>query len=175
MASISLVRVAVLLFLFASLFEFVSGQFKPRRRKFRQVPTLSRSRSASNPSPERNDRPGPDRNRNDRRPPGRRLRRTVRPASPKDVNGTEIEPYDTVYWFDQLIDHNNPSKGTFKQRYWHTWEFYEPGEQIILYICYLPAALMILTDRGAYNPVNSWRDKCRRYCRSFGSKVNCLQ
>jgi hypothetical protein len=29
--------------------------------------------------------------------------------------------------FDQLIDHNNPSRGTFKQRFWHTWEFYEPG------------------------------------------------
>lgn len=42
-------------------------------------------------------------------------------------NGTELPPYNTVYYFDQLIDHNDPSLGTFKQRYWHTYEFYEPG------------------------------------------------
>ncbi|KAG6830155.1 hypothetical protein H0H87_008998 [Tephrocybe sp. NHM501043] len=47
-------------------------------------------------------------------------------------NGTELPPYNTVYYFDQLIDHNNPSLGTFKQRYWHTYEFYEPGGPIIL-------------------------------------------
>jgi len=42
-------------------------------------------------------------------------------------NGTVLPPYNTTYYFDQLIDHNNPSLGTFKQRYWHTYEFYEPG------------------------------------------------
>lgn len=42
-------------------------------------------------------------------------------------NGTVLPPYDTTYYFDQLIDHKNPSLGTFKQRYWHTYEFYEPG------------------------------------------------
>ncbi len=42
-------------------------------------------------------------------------------------NGTELPPYNTTYYFDQLIDHTNPSLGTFKQRYWHTYEFYEPG------------------------------------------------
>ncbi|KAG6861573.1 hypothetical protein C0995_014869 [Termitomyces sp. Mi166 len=47
-------------------------------------------------------------------------------------NGTELPPYDTVYYFDQLVDHNNPSLGTFKQRYWHTYEFYEPGGPIVL-------------------------------------------
>lgn len=49
-----------------------------------------------------------------------------------DHNGAEIPPYNTVYYFDQLIDHDNPSLGTFQQRYWHTWEFYEPGGPIIL-------------------------------------------
>ena len=49
-------------------------------------------------------------------------------------NGTQLPPYDTVYYFDQLIDHGNPGLGTFKQRYWHTYEFYEPGEQL----CYIP-------------------------------------
>ena len=42
-------------------------------------------------------------------------------------NGTVLPPYTTTYYFDQLIDHNNPSLGTFKQRYWHTYEWYEPG------------------------------------------------
>ncbi|KAL0955656.1 hypothetical protein HGRIS_001883 [Hohenbuehelia grisea] len=47
-------------------------------------------------------------------------------------NGTQLPPYNQTYIFDQLIDHNNPSLGTFKQRFWHTYEFYEPGGPIIL-------------------------------------------
>lgn len=42
-------------------------------------------------------------------------------------NGTQLPPFNQTFWFDQLIDHTNPGLGTFKQRYWHTWEFYEPG------------------------------------------------
>ncbi len=42
-------------------------------------------------------------------------------------NGTQLPPYDYSYVFQQLIDHNNPSLGTFRQRYWHTYEFYESG------------------------------------------------
>ena len=44
-----------------------------------------------------------------------------------DKSGAELPPLDTTYYFDQLIDHNNPSLGTFEQRYWHTWQFYESG------------------------------------------------
>ncbi|KII94870.1 hypothetical protein PLICRDRAFT_195043 [Plicaturopsis crispa FD-325 SS-3] len=47
-------------------------------------------------------------------------------------NGTTLPPYSTIYYFDQLIDHNDPGRGTFQQRYWHTWEFYEQGGPIIL-------------------------------------------
>ncbi|KAG2357277.1 serine carboxypeptidase S28-domain-containing protein [Suillus spraguei] len=47
-------------------------------------------------------------------------------------NGTALPPITTVYYFDQLIDHNNPDLGTFQQRYWMDWEFYEPGGPIIL-------------------------------------------
>ncbi|KAJ3511571.1 hypothetical protein NLJ89_g4020 [Agrocybe chaxingu] len=47
-------------------------------------------------------------------------------------NGTILPAYTTAYFFDQLIDHDKPSLGTFKQRFWHTWEFYEPGGPIIL-------------------------------------------
>ncbi|KAI0293151.1 peptidase S28 [Multifurca ochricompacta] len=38
------------------------------------------------------------------------------------------------YTFKQLINHNNPSLGTFDQPYWASWEFqiYKPGGPIIL-------------------------------------------
>ncbi|ESK97155.1 hypothetical protein Moror_6376 [Moniliophthora roreri MCA 2997] len=42
-----------------------------------------------------------------------------------DADGNSIPPYTQEYWFDQLIDHQNPRLGTFKQRYFHTWEFYK--------------------------------------------------
>jgi len=42
-------------------------------------------------------------------------------------NGTVLPPLNKTYEFDQLIDHNDPSRGTFKQRFWHTYQFYEPG------------------------------------------------
>lgn len=47
-------------------------------------------------------------------------------------NGTRLPPLSTVYYFDQLVDHDDATKGTFKQRYWSTWEFYEPGGPIVL-------------------------------------------
>ncbi|KAI0048182.1 peptidase S28 [Auriscalpium vulgare] len=46
-------------------------------------------------------------------------------------SGEELPPVDTVYTFDQLIDHNNPGLGTFQQRYWSNWEFYQPGGVIV--------------------------------------------
>ncbi|KAN0088726.1 Peptidase S28 [Tylopilus felleus] len=47
-------------------------------------------------------------------------------------NGTALPPLTTIYYFNQLIDHNNPSLGTFRQRYWMDWEFYNAGGPIIL-------------------------------------------
>ena len=47
-----------------------------------------------------------------------------------DPSGNALPPLNTTYYFDQLIDHNNPSLGTFKQRYYHTWQFYEQGAEI---------------------------------------------
>ena len=44
--------------------------------------------------------------------------------------GATLPPLNTTYYFDQLIDHTDPSLGTFKQRYWHTWEWYEEGQLI---------------------------------------------
>ena len=46
--------------------------------------------------------------------------------------GVTLPPLNTTYYFDQLIDHTNPSLGTFKQRYWHTYEYYEPGGPVIV-------------------------------------------
>lgn len=67
------------------------------------------------------------------RPPGIPLIKIDGPLGPVvSRNGTELPPYNHTYWFDQLIDHNNPSRGTFKQRFWHTWEFYEPGTSRLL-------------------------------------------
>ena len=45
-----------------------------------------------------------------------------------------LPPLNTTYYFDQLIDHENPSLGTFKQRYWTTWNFYEPGRILATYL-----------------------------------------
>ncbi|KAI9446834.1 peptidase S28 [Lactarius indigo] len=45
----------------------------------------------------------------------------------------EHPPLNTTYYFDQYIDHNNPTMGTFKQRYWVSWEFYEPGGPMIFF------------------------------------------
>ncbi|KAH8830287.1 serine carboxypeptidase S28-domain-containing protein [Flagelloscypha sp. PMI_526] len=41
-------------------------------------------------------------------------------------------PLNFTYYFDQLIDHDDPSKGTFKQRYWHNAQYYQTGGPIIL-------------------------------------------
>ncbi|SMR49592.1 unnamed protein product [Zymoseptoria tritici ST99CH_1A5] len=36
--------------------------------------------------------------------------------------------------FAQLIDHNNPSLGTFQQSYWYNYHFYQgPGSPIVLF------------------------------------------
>ncbi|KAI0751819.1 peptidase S28 [Daedaleopsis nitida] len=44
----------------------------------------------------------------------------------------QISSHHETYYFEQLIDHRKPSLGTFKQRYWHSYEFYEPGGPIVL-------------------------------------------
>lgn len=50
------------------------------------------------------------------------------PTGPvKGSDGSELPSLDTTYYFEQLIDHNNPSLGTFQQRYWHTAQYYKHG------------------------------------------------
>lgn len=50
--------------------------------------------------------------------------------TPSDPSGTALPPLDTWYYFDQLIDHSNPSLGTFSQRYYFTSQYYVPGGPI---------------------------------------------
>ncbi|KAG9018024.1 hypothetical protein FRB90_012583 [Tulasnella sp. 427] len=61
------------------------------------------------------------------------------PLQPRQANTTTLNDYSTEYYFDQLIDHSNPSAGTFKQRYFFSDQYYKgqgspivigtPGEQ----------------------------------------------
>jgi hypothetical protein len=39
-------------------------------------------------------------------------------------------------FFTQLLDHDNPSKGTFKQKYWYNSQYWKgPGSPVSLAIC----------------------------------------
>jgi hypothetical protein len=49
-----------------------------------------------------------------------------------DTTSPSAPPLNFTYYFDQLIDHNDPSKGTFKQRFWHNAQYYKEGGPIIL-------------------------------------------
>ena len=57
------------------------------------------------------------------------------------LTGEALPPLNTTYEFDQLIDHSNPSLGTFKQRFWHTWEWYEAGKQCLISTSFLRAII----------------------------------
>lgn len=47
-----------------------------------------------------------------------------------------VSPSIKTAYFDQLIDHNNPAKGTFSQRYYIDNSFgNNPGSPVFLYIC----------------------------------------
>ncbi|KDQ18926.1 hypothetical protein BOTBODRAFT_153797 [Botryobasidium botryosum FD-172 SS1] len=56
----------------------------------------------------------------------------IAPADAPVKDGVALPPYNTTYTFDQLIDHANPSLGTFKQRYYFTYEHYVQGGPVVL-------------------------------------------
>lgn len=78
--------------------------------------------------------------------PGQGTRQRIPPLRAKDVNRelvsedrlstsrvTSGEPIIVEATFDQLLDHGNPSLGTFKQRYWYNTEFYNgPGSPVVV-------------------------------------------
>lgn len=52
-------------------------------------------------------------------------------VDPANSNATKVP--GTLAHFDQLIDHANPSLGTFKQRYWWYTDYYKgPGSPVIM-------------------------------------------
>jgi hypothetical protein len=38
-----------------------------------------------------------------------------------------------AYFFDQLLDHSNPSLGTFPQRFWFFDDYYKEGGPVVLF------------------------------------------
>lgn len=73
----------------------------------------------------------------------------------RPVTGFDESPI--IYYFDQLIDHNNPSLGTFTQRYWQSWEWYKPGKHDHRCHEVLPESLTIRNNRWSYHLIH-----CRR-------------
>ncbi|KIP03851.1 hypothetical protein PHLGIDRAFT_25906 [Phlebiopsis gigantea 11061_1 CR5-6] len=63
------------------------------------------------------------------------LRRTLAVITPVTHVHTNkpLPPLNMTYYLDQLVDHTSPGLGTFKQRYWHTWEWYKSEGPIILF------------------------------------------
>jgi hypothetical protein len=66
------------------------------------------------------------------------LRKLTIPLPPDDddtFNVLAARATQTAF-FDQLLDHNDPSKGTFKQQYWWNTEFWAgPGSPVRTLIC----------------------------------------
>ena len=55
----------------------------------------------------------------------------ARPVPPEDFEATET-PTILNATFEQLIDHENPSLGTFSQFYYYSTEFYKgPGSPVV--------------------------------------------
>ena len=73
------------------------------------------------------------------------------------TSNKEISHYKEIYYFDQLIDHRNPKLGTFKQRYWHNYEFYEPGQY-----CFSPLECQCAhsSNRWTHSLAHSGRTRC---------------
>ncbi|KAF9055008.1 peptidase S28 [Hymenopellis radicata] len=62
----------------------------------------------------------------------RPLRTPVAVKFTRQLSLRELDRLSTIYYFDQLVDHNDPSLGTFKQRYWFNDEWYQEGGPIVL-------------------------------------------
>ena len=56
----------------------------------------------------------------------------LQPLPPSAKKHGALATQATTYYFDQLIDHTDPSLGTFQMRYWFDSTFYKEGGPIIL-------------------------------------------
>ena len=65
------------------------------------------------------------------------LKRMVPPVDPDDPGLVTIVGLNDAMgsgFFDQLLDHNDPSKGTFQQKFWWNHEFWGgPGSPVSCY------------------------------------------
>lgn len=59
--------------------------------------------------------------------------------------------------FQQLIDHKNPSLGTFSQRYWWNSGWWEGAGSPVKSPFYVVELLSILTNNPLGGPIHSWR------------------
>lgn len=65
-----------------------------------------------------------------------RLGKLLPPVDPTDRGVTIVSENDAMgsAFFDQQLDHNDPSKGTFKQKFWWNIEFWGgPGSPVVLF------------------------------------------
>lgn len=68
-----------------------------------------------------------------RAPPGPpKLTAPRPPPFETDARATAASPIGP-YFFNQLLDHSNPSLGTFPQRYWFNDGYYNEGGPIVLF------------------------------------------
>jgi hypothetical protein len=47
--------------------------------------------------------------------------------------GLAPAPAPVAYFFDQILDHSNPSLGTFPQRFWFYDGYYKDGGPVVLF------------------------------------------
>ena len=77
-------------------------------------------------------------------------------------NLTADETADGWGFFDQLIEHNDPSKGTFKQKFWFSIEYWGgPGSPVIL----------VTPGEAAANPENGYLDNST-LCGRVAQEIN---
>lgn len=74
------------------------------------------------------------------------------PEGPVAGSTNTTEGFGKLEYFDQLIDHSNPSLGTFKQRYWWNIDHYGgPNSPIVLES---PGESAVATDGDLYRMTN---------------------
>ncbi|KAG8905343.1 hypothetical protein FRC01_008391 [Tulasnella sp. 417] len=81
------------------------------------------------------------------------------PLLPRQTSNTTAPAYSTEYYFDQLIDHANPSAGTFKQRFFFSDEYYKgQGSPIVIGTPGEQSADGFYTDLTGYSMMHAMLD-----------------
>ena len=86
------------------------------------------------------------------------------PPAPPPGDSTVTEATVLNATFEQLIDHENPSRGTFSQFYYYSTEFYKgPGSPVVSSPSWngrdrMHAILLIILTSSFAGPLHPWRD-----------------